>query len=52
MSIDNSFFVGITFHPIRVFLSLIFLRLSIIWEFVVVGAMFVFVAQIFKFARM
>jgi hypothetical protein len=50
MSIDDFFFVGITFHPIGVFLPLIFLRPSVIWEFVVVGAMFVLVAQIFEFA--
>jgi hypothetical protein len=52
MSIDDSFFVGITFHPIGVFLPVIFFRPSMIWEFVVVGVMFVLVAQIFEFAGM
>jgi hypothetical protein len=50
ISIDDSFFVGITFHPIGVLLSLIFLRPFMIWEFVVVGAIFVLIAHIFKFA--
>jgi hypothetical protein len=52
MSIDDSFFVGITFYLIEVFLSLIFFRPSMIWEFVVVGVMFVLVAQIFEFTGM
>jgi hypothetical protein len=52
MSIDDSFFVGITFHPIGVPLPLILLRPSMIWEFVVVGAIFVLVAHIFEFAGM